>query len=480
MCDFIQEPTSMRALLVLPRGHFKTTIATISYAIWHLINDPNTRIIICGSTSTNAERFLGRIRQVFEVNELFRWAFPELIPDLASRTVNWNQTSITIPRTKAFPDPSIDTIGVGGKVAGRHYTVKLGDDLIGEQASKNVEEMKKILEWHELSESLFETPDKNIDRQCCTRWHHTDDIAGYIMAKDKRYKVMIRSAIEEGKPIFPERFNMEMLEEMRERKPRIFATQYMNEPLNEEDLDFRMEWLKYYAVGAEGKIIPGDGTQPTFVSDLQIYLRLDPALSSDPQSCRSAFVVDGVDSLERIFLLDVVAKRLDPPAVMDMMFYLIEKWKPCGVAIEEVLFQRVYKYWLLKEATRRGIHVPIRPLKTSTKKSKDERIRGVSHYFAGGMVYILPGMNEFIEEYSTFPLGHTIDILDAFSYGPQMWRKKDLPLKGPMPQMPEHLDPASKVYWEKYQRRKLGIEVPTDPLEEEFAREGETLSELFG
>lgn len=478
VCEFVQDMKTKRALLVLPRGHFKTTISTISYSIWLLINNPNERIIICGSTSTNAERFLSAIRQAFENNEMFRWAFPELIPDFASRNTNWNQSSITIPRSKRYPDPSVDTIGVGGKVAGRHTTVKLGDDIIGEQASKNVEEMKKILEWHELSESLLESPDVNIDRQSCTRWHHTDDVAGYIMAKDKRYKTMIRAAIEDGKPIFPQRFNMPMLEEMRTRKPRIFSTQYMNQPLNEEDLDFRVEWLKYYSVGAEGKIIPSDGTQPTFVQDLQIYLRLDPALSSDPESCRSAFVVDGIDSKDRVYLLEVVAKRLDPPGIIDELFRLNKRWKPTAVAIEEVLFQRVLKYWLLKEATRRGITIPIRPLKTSTQRSKDERIRGVSPYFAGGMVYILKGQTDFIEEYSTFPLGHTVDILDAFSYGPQMWRRKETPEAGPLPVLPPDLDPASARYWDNWNRKKLGLE-RDDSIEAQFHEEGE-LSELFG
>lgn len=480
VADFVQDPETKRALLVLPRGHFKTTIATISYSIWLLINNPNERIIICGSTSTNSERFLSRIRQAFEANEFFRWIFPELIPDFSSKTVNWNQSAITIPRSKQYPDPSVDTIGVGGKVAGRHCTVKIGDDIIGEQAAKSLEEMQKTLEWHELAESLLESPEKNIDRQSCTRWHHTDDVAGYIMAKDKRYKVMVRSAIEDGKSLFPQRFSLKMLEEMRERKPRIFATQYMNEPLNKEDLDFDVAWLKYYTYGADGAIVAEDGTQSTSIKNLQIYIRVDPALSSDPESCRTAFVVDGMDKNERIFVLDVIAKRVDPVGSMDILFYLIKKWNPYAVAMEEVLFQRVFKQWMLKEASRRGINVPIRPLKTSTKRSKEERIRGISHYFAGGMVYLLRGMTNFVEEYSTFPLGHTVDILDAFSYGPQMWNKRLPSEKGPMPEMPAHLDASSKNYWEAHQRKRLGIEKEdsNDPFSS-VATVEEGLSDLF-
>jgi predicted phage terminase large subunit-like protein len=478
IANLIQDPSIKRLLLVIPRGHFKTSIGTVGYTIWSLIRNPNERIMINSSTATNAERMLGEVKAQFESNELLRWAFPELIPNFNDRQVLWNSQSINIIRSNTYKDPSVDTAGVGAKVAGRHCTIKIGDDLVGEQAAESLEEMQKVLNWFELSESLLENPKENIDRQICTRWHFTSDVAAYIMAKDSRYVKVIRSAIEDGQPIFPQRFALDTLEEMRERKPKIFAMQYMNHPMAEEDLIFKPEWLKYYGVGAEGTLVPEDGSGEVDVSKLTRYLRLDPALSTDPAACRSAFIVDGVDTKNRIFLLEVVAKRADPPALLEMLFNLIEKWKPHVFGMEEVLFQRVFKMWFLRECARRGIHIPTRQLKTSTKISKDQRISGVSHYFQGGAVYIRRSENKFLEEYTTFPLGETKDILDAFSYGPQMWTKPVVEPRGPLPELSLHLDEGSRQYWDAYNRKKLGIEKPS--MEEVLGGEAEApIEELF-
>ena len=54
LCDFIQagrvrlgesaEPR--KKLLLIPRGHFKSTCATIGYSLWRVCHDPNIRILI--------------------------------------------------------------------------------------------------------------------------------------------------------------------------------------------------------------------------------------------------------------------------------------------------------------------------------------------------------------------------------------------------------------------------------------------------
>jgi hypothetical protein len=52
-----------RKLVLLPRGSFKSSIATISYSIWRLLNDVNLRILIDSEVLDNSERFVGQIKK---------------------------------------------------------------------------------------------------------------------------------------------------------------------------------------------------------------------------------------------------------------------------------------------------------------------------------------------------------------------------------------------------------------------------------
>ena len=62
-CRFIESEQKLRRAALMPRGHLKSTIATIADSIRIALNDPDgTRLLIAGETSTTAEKFLSELK----------------------------------------------------------------------------------------------------------------------------------------------------------------------------------------------------------------------------------------------------------------------------------------------------------------------------------------------------------------------------------------------------------------------------------
>src|SRR5678816_682546 len=79
ICAYVQRPRRHK-LIVMPRGHLKTSICTIAYSLWRVTQNPELRILIANATATNAEHFVRMIRGVVDSNEMYRWLFPEVLP----------------------------------------------------------------------------------------------------------------------------------------------------------------------------------------------------------------------------------------------------------------------------------------------------------------------------------------------------------------------------------------------------------------
>jgi len=84
------------------------------------------------------------------------------------------------------------------------------------------------------------------------------------------------------------------------------------------------------------------------------------------------------------------------------------------------------------ECARRGIWINIIELKPDSKVKKENRIRGsIEPYLEKSLLWCRDDQADFLQEFRDFPTGHTVDLLDAFAYGPQMWKKPFEELEDP-------------------------------------------------
>src|SRR5690349_14376643 len=91
-CEFMQERSPLHKLILMARGFRKTTAYTKSLLPWEIVNDCNIRILLGNEKSENAEDMLTEIQGHFVNNAMFRWLFPEVIPENLKKTT-WSQRS---------------------------------------------------------------------------------------------------------------------------------------------------------------------------------------------------------------------------------------------------------------------------------------------------------------------------------------------------------------------------------------------------
>lgn len=263
-CLWLQRKKPARKLMLWPRDHNKTAIVGRALPI-HILIQPednniyipglegaSTRILLANETATNAEHQLRWIQNKFEGNEILRALWPHRCWSNARReSRKWSEKEMILPRSIDFPEGSIETIGVGGAVVGRHYNVMIKDDLISLDAANSSIVMQNAVEWHQASRALFDDVDNDLEFIIGTRWA-VHDLYSYIMDNDPSVDCITRRAVEDGLPIYPEMFSLDSLNQLkRELGPRFYLL-YMNSAENPELTDLNMSQVRYYKITASG------------------------------------------------------------------------------------------------------------------------------------------------------------------------------------------------------------------------------------
>lgn len=435
--------------LLLPRGHYKTTLWTISDSIriglpddlnseiWPECLGPNCRILIGHEVKDSAAGFLVSVAGHFLSNPLLMGLFPECVPSPRAQRIN--KYELELPRTALWNEPTYGTIGVGGKSQGWHYNYLKLDDLIGDKARDSKAEMENAILWIDNIQAFFVEFTKDHLDIAGTRWAPRDLYWHIERAYGKQLIKYIRPVEEEIKdasgkgtgvkvPIFPEKFNSDSLAIIK-KNWLVYSAQYLNDP-ESSGREFLEAWKRYYRwIKYPQRLTQYKGQSDilelneTFdVGALDVCILIDPAMTG-----LCGIMVTGMNSAGKVFILEALKFAIKPPDFVSLLFQLVIKWKPRVVAIEEVLFSGLYKPWLEAEMALRKIFFGILPVKVGTK-AKEARIRGLANYFnAGSIVFSKVNQGDLEEEYNTFASSGDVDdvhLLDALSMGPHgVWCK---------------------------------------------------------
>jgi len=418
LCDFMDR-SPRRALVLAPRSTFKSTIGTITDIVRMILNQPDIRILLVSISQDNACNLLSVIKAQFERNVTLRWLFPELLPDFA-KTTRWNKTEMCVRRDRDWPEATVEAIGVQSTVVSRHYDVIKNDDLVDQNTAESPAELARALEFYKTEESLLVSPRAGRIQTIGTRWHFHDPY-DWILKHEEGVEVFQRGVYNpDGTLYFPEQLPEEEIVRLRAKYGTfLFSALYENNPCDPDAGSFRESWLRWHKV--EYDVVVPDGGQPIPLEKLRVVMRVDPAISEARTAARTAIVVDGVAPDGRKFLLDVWAKRCQPSDMFDAIFSLYQRWGCQAVGVESVAYQRAIQHFLAEEARRRDRWLNIVELRPDTRKSKEARIRAVQPYLERGEISVSREHREFLDEYRTFPMGSTVDVLDAWAYGPVMW-----------------------------------------------------------
>lgn len=424
LCRFLDRHPSRFKMVQMPRGHLKTSIGTIARVTQMVTRNPNARILLANETSTNAERFLSAIKQHVESNRRFRTLFSKIIPKELRK--GWSNESLTFVRDWLGPEPTIDTIGMTGAMTSRHFTHITIDDPISEEAAKSEAVMTDVITRIDKIISMMVNPEVDTFDLIGTRWAFHDVYSHFEKLYGDGLARFIRGALEDGKPIWPERFSMETLAQARTNMgDYAFSCLYLNNPRNESVQDFNIRDLRWFRWGSGSQRVvlyePDGSIRAVWdQKQLDITLTVDLAVAEKTSSDRNAIVVVGSAPSGDLVVLEAWGERCPPSRVMDVIFEFAERYRPRIVGVESVAYQKSFKYFLEAEAKRRGQWLHIEPLGAS--RAKETRIRGLQPIAAMGRLYMLGTQHLLRQEMAEFPLGKHDDVLDALAMQLQLLR----------------------------------------------------------
>jgi len=470
-----------------PRGHFKTTCFSITTPMWWSLpftdndeglmrglgygdawirwmrraHDQDTSTLIMSETDSNAEKIGKEISLHYINNKLYLNIFPEIKP---KRNETWNMSSMTHNRAGNFSrEGTYEMAGVGQTLQSRHYVRVIEDDLWGQDALYSPTEAEKTIEFHQKVPGLYrpdrERPGHIGDNLIVGNRWGVNDLNGWVRKFQPSYEFETHAVdggcCEEhpkGICIFPEMYNQEKLQELRESfGPTGYAAQYLNNPLDESNRKFQDDWLQHYnldlsehpfgARDAEGRVKmitalrhethDGRVIPDVFLSQLTRFIVVDLLHDENSKTGRARHSVLTMGYLPgkqpRMYILNSWAKRCTYNEMTDVIFARAAAWRVGTIWVEVLAGQ---DGWLLyfrekNKSMGNGLQRPLKiePLKKDrSPAAKDRRISALEPLFASQVIWACRGdrgYTDFRTEYDAYKSNQTVDILDTLGYSPQ-------------------------------------------------------------
>lgn len=230
-------------MVLLPPGSAKSTYATVLFPPWFMGRNPGLSVIGCSNTTTLAEHFSRRSRNVVG-GQAHRAIFWDGLSNDSTAAGSWETAS----------GSSYYAAGVGATITGRRADLGIIDDPVKSREEADSElTRQKHWDWYVND---FKTRLKPNYRQLHiqTRWHE-DDLAGRILATEgdkwRVLKLPMVAGLDDplgrapGDRLWPEWFTAEMVDEAR-RDERSFSALYQQDPSPETGTFFKREWFWFY------------------------------------------------------------------------------------------------------------------------------------------------------------------------------------------------------------------------------------------
>lgn len=436
----VNDTQRLKKLLLLPRGHLKSSLITIGWTLWRLVQNPNRTFGIFNETQDLAEAFLREIKDHLE-GPVIRKYWPKLTPEKERRTV-WNRSAIIVNRELISRNPSIEAKSVQESTAGRHPDAMILDDPISDRTVQNEDQLAKSKQKFRELQALLDPPNerdpvKGTMIVIGTRWHW-HDLYSFIMNElHDYYDVHVRRAIEGGRCIFPKKFSKETLAELRKTMGEwVFSSQMMNEPVDSESALFSMELINRQT---------WKGDKHEFLERIpnRRYMTVDPAWAGDDAT---GIIVACMTEYAKIYVLDAIRSKLKPDDMLDQVVSLAQTWRVDKIGFEGVIGGQE---WLIKNLQQRlddaRYNAPVIPL-SHGNRSKDVRILGLQPELMAKRLYIHESNEQLRTELLQYPRSGYRDLLDAT----EMMVRVASP-----PGRPRTVNPANLVGTAEYEMEQL-------------------------
>ena len=387
--------------LAAPRGHAKSTIFSLVYPLWCILFQKKKFIILISDTADQARELLGTIIEELEMNERIIEDFGHIagyIPPEAEEKRKWTASDIVTTT-------GIKVIARGwkSKLRGLKYGSErpdliIGDDIENDENVQSEDQRKKVK--NVFFKSILNLGSINTQVIIVgTILHYDSLLMNLIQYPIPNWHVKLYKAIVDNKPIWPEWWTMERLDDKRKEIGDIsFEQEFMNNPL---DPSTQIINPKAYYENLD-------------IAKCDFYAFIDLAISEKQTADYTAIVTIAKDRNDgKMYILDPRRIRGDVTAQMNLVFelYHLYPWRVFGV--ESVAYQKAFYQMLTLEMNRRGITIPA--VEVEVDKDKVRRAIDITPYIDNGQVLFNNSYQEFNSECFQFPKGAHDDYVDALT-----------------------------------------------------------------
>jgi len=215
-----------------------------------------------------------------------------------------------------------------------------------------------------------------------------------------------------------------------------FSSQYMNDPIDEDSVEFKQGWVKRFDFSPE---ITEELKKTTAI------LSVDPAVGTATVNDYTGIAITKILHNNQIYVMEAIQARLSPEKLIDKVFDLRKIYDVSKLLLETTSSQLIFMSAFKREMVKRHDFFTIEEVGRSTKESKAMRIRGMIPFYANGLVQHRNGLTDLEYQLLQFPRNSHDDIIDALAHQVPYWKK------GPTAVKAKDTSPHGSLNWWKKQ-----------------------------
>lgn len=440
-----------RIAIAAPRGHAKSTIVSLAYPLWCLMNGLEPYIVLVSDTGPLAEHNLRNIRAELESNDLLKHDFPEL---LCRRVKPCREGAIALPSGALIVAKGAGQGIRGTKNRSNRPSLILVDDL------ENREEVVEELQRDKLRSYFFGTLLKLGDSRTNvvvvgTVLHH-DALLARLVDPNKMpgwdralYRAIVqwpdrmdlwerwgrvlssaelfdgqtgeagaaaflrahRDEMHRGAEVlWPEQESLEMLMRLRlTEEIGAFEAEKQNQPLDPAQCIFHPHQFTYW----DDKFANFSDVLARLGDKVDYYGAWDPALGH-PRGDHSAIIVlAACRNRDEVYVVEADVRRRNPDDAINHIVNLAKVYPFHYFMLESNNFQGRMARDIYEVAAKQGVSIRVQSLLNTMPKHA--RISMLEPHLNTGRIRLSRRQTELLEQLRQFPLAKHDDGPDALA-----------------------------------------------------------------
>ncbi len=395
-----------------PRGHGKTTRAE-AFLLWNALFKKHKNIMVITASQEAGNEIVENIKLEIDENERILEDFGDVKGSI------WRED-----RIKLSNGVNISARGILGRLRGSRKGATrpdliLCDDVLKDEAAESATIRKKI--YNRFKRAVMPMADRDAFIIFTNTIIHHDDLPSRLLNEYEENKhkdwfaVFFATPFEDKdgnwRPLWESYWDLERLKKKEEQiGSTAFAQEYRNRPRSEEDVIFKSEWFRFYNI------------EDIWNKKLEIIMGVDPA-TGKKNGDYSAIVTVGKDwNTGLYYVLDAYGERISDLKFIKKLIEKYEFYRPKKIIFEAQVFQELYKNTVMREASKQGVHLPIKPVKSNAPK--EIRIKSLEPLIENGLILFKENQKLLLEQLEEFPKGAHDDLPDALAYAVKYFENK--------------------------------------------------------